>query len=73
VLARVKRYAKAADLPDNLCNHSFRGTGITVYLESGGLLEKAQYMAGHAKPETTKLYDRRREMETAGEVDKIAI
>ena len=66
----MKRYAKAAGLSPALCNHSFRATGITVYLENGGTLEKAQYMAGHAKPETTKLYDRRREMETAGEVEK---
>lgn len=71
--ARVKRYANAAGLAADVSNHSFRATGITVYLENGGTLEKAQYMAGHAKPETTKLYDRRREMETAGEVDKILI
>ena len=73
IWARAKRYARAAGLSEDLGNHSFRATGITVYLENGGTLEKAQYMAGHAKPETTKLYDRRREMETAGEVDKIAI
>ena len=30
-------------------------------------------MAAHTKPETMKLYDRRREMKTAGEVDKILI
>jgi integrase/recombinase XerD len=27
--------------------HSFRATGITVYLTNGGLLEHAQQMAAH--------------------------
>jgi hypothetical protein len=29
-----------------------------MYLANGGTLEKAQLMAGHADPRTTKLYDR---------------
>jgi hypothetical protein len=37
----------------------FRTTGITAaYLEAGGTLEKAQAMAAHESPRTTKLYDR---------------
>jgi hypothetical protein len=32
--------------------------GKTIYLANGGILEKAQLMAGHADPGTTKLYDR---------------
>jgi integrase/recombinase XerD len=31
----------------------------------------AQYMAGHADPRTTKLYDRRRQQVTRGEVERI--
>ena len=31
----------------------------------------AQYMAGHADPRTTKLYDRRRQQATRGEVERI--
>jgi len=31
-----------------VCNHTFRGTGITAYLENGGTLEKARQMAAHA-------------------------
>ena len=33
-----------------VCNHTFRGTGITAYLENGGTLEKARQMAAHAAP-----------------------
>jgi hypothetical protein len=38
--------------------HTFRATGITIYLTNGGTLEKAQMMAAHSSPRTTKLYDR---------------
>jgi hypothetical protein len=31
----------------------------------------AQFMAGHADPRTTKLYDRRRQKVTRGEVERI--
>lgn len=55
----VKRRAKQAGLPDEICNHTFRGTGITVFLENGGSIEDAQRMANHADVKTTKLYDRR--------------
>ena len=55
----VKRRARRAGLPEGICNHTFRGTGITVFLENGGSLEDAQRMANHASAETTKLYDRR--------------
>jgi hypothetical protein len=33
--------------------------------------EMAHYMAGHADPRTTKLYDRRRHQVTRGEVERI--
>ena len=32
----VQRRAKAAGLETHVCNHSFRATGITVYLSNGG-------------------------------------
>ena len=32
------------------------GDGITNYLENGGTLEVAQWIAGHADSRTTKLY-----------------
>ena len=58
-LEMVKRRAKQAGLPDTICNHTFRGTGITVFLENGGTIEDAQRMANHSDVKTTKLYDRR--------------
>jgi hypothetical protein len=35
--------------------HTFRAAGITIYLTNGGDLEKAQQMAAHESPRTTKL------------------
>lgn len=72
-LAMVKRRAEAAGLSDRISNHSFRATGITVYLEEGGQLEHAQHMAGHASARTTKLYDRREQRVTLDEVERIRI
>jgi integrase len=37
--------------------HTWRATGITIYLENDGRLEHDQQMAGHESPRTTKLYD----------------
>ena len=39
-LAMIKRRAKAAGLPANICNHTFRATGITTFLLNGGTVEK---------------------------------
>lgn len=38
----VKRRAREAGLPSSTCGHTFRATGITVYLENGGTIEDAQ-------------------------------
>ena len=69
----VRRRAKAAGIATEVCNHTFRGTGITAYLENGGTLEKARQMAAHASTRTTQLYDRREDRVTLGEVVKINI
>src|SRR5262245_7181205 len=69
----VRRRAKAADITTEVCNHTFRGTGITAYLENGGTLEKARQMAAHASTRTTQLYDRREDRVTLDEVVKINI
>jgi Aldo/keto reductase family/Phage integrase family len=69
----VQRRAKAAGITTEVCNHSFRGTGITAYLENGGTLEKARQMAAHASTRTTRLYDRREDRVTLDEVVKINI
>jgi len=53
------RRARNAGLLTRLGCHSFRATGITVYLLNGGLLEYAHQMAAHESTRTTKLYDHR--------------
>ena len=54
----VRRRARAAGVMREICNHTFRATGITAYLNSGGNLEDARIMANHSNATTTKLYDR---------------
>ena len=46
-LRMIKRRARKAGLPAEICAHSFRGTGITEYLRNGGDLEVAARIAGH--------------------------
>ena len=72
-LDMVKRRAVAAGLPPRVCNHTFRATGITSYLENGGTIEKAQQIAAHESPKTTKLYDRTNDQITLDEIERIAI
>lgn len=69
----VQRRGEAAGLDTHICNHTFRGTGITTYLENGGVIENAQKMAAHASLRTTQLYDRRNDDVTLDEVEKIHI
>jgi site-specific recombinase XerD len=73
VLAMVKRRARAVGLPENICCHSWRATGLTAYLSNGGLLEHAQQIAGHESPTTTKLYDRTSDEVSLDEIEKIVI
>ena len=70
LLRAVKQRCAAAGLPDTICNHTFRGTGITVFLQNGGSLEAAQDMANHSDPRTTKLYDRRKDLATLSEIER---
>jgi site-specific recombinase XerC len=72
VFHMIQRRAKAAGLSDVSC-HTFRATGITAYLENSGTIEKAQQIAGHESPRTTKLYDRTEGKLTLDEIEPIAI
>lgn len=69
----VRRRAHDAGLLEDFCNHTFRATGITVYLQNGGTLEKAQQIAAHESPRTTKLYDRTSDAISLDEVERILI
>ena len=73
VLRMIKRRAKAASLPYSTCCHTFRATGITTYLKSGGTLEHAQQIAAHESPRTTKLYDRTSDQISVDEIERIEI
>jgi integrase/recombinase XerD len=73
VLRMIKRRALAIGLPYGICCHSWRATGITAYLENGGVIEKAQAIAAHESPKTTKLYDRTADELTLDEIERIAI
>jgi site-specific recombinase XerD len=72
-LKMIKRRARKAGLPASTCCHTFRGTGITAFLENGGTIENAQAIAGHESPRTTKLYHRTDDEITLDEVERIRI
>lgn len=72
-LGMIKRRAQSAGLPSSICNHTFRATGITAYLENGGTVENAQAIAAHESPRTTKLYDRRSDRLSLDEIERILI
>ena len=69
----VKRRLKDAGLPSRLSPRSFRVTAITDLLTQGVPLEDVQYLAGHAEPRTTGLYDRRQKKVTRNIVERISI
>jgi site-specific recombinase XerD len=69
----IQRRAAALGLKVRITCHTFRATGITAYLDAGGTLEKAQRMAAHESPRTTKLYDRTGDAITLDEVERIRI
>ena len=67
----IKRRARKAGLPTEICAHSFRGTGITEYLRNGGDLEVAARIAGHESARTTQLYNRLHEEISLDEIERI--
>ena len=72
-LKMIKRRAKSAGLPGEICAHSFRGTGITEYLRAGGTLETAARIAGHESTRTTQLYNRLQDEVSLDEIERIHI
>jgi integrase/recombinase XerD len=69
----VKRRLKNAGLSDKFSPHSFRVTTVTDLLTQGVALEDVQYLAGHADPRVTRLYDRRQKHVTRNTVERISI
>ena len=73
VFRMIKRRVRAASLGTAANCHTFRATGITAYLLNGGTLERAQAIAAHESPRTTKLYDRTADEVTIEDIEKIGI
>jgi integrase/recombinase XerD len=69
----VKRRLADAGLPEHLSPHSFRVATVTDLLTQGVPRGDVQYLAGHADPRTTRLYDRRPKKVTRNLVDRISI
>jgi site-specific recombinase XerD len=73
VCRMMKRRLEAAGLPTHFSPHSFRVATVTDLLEQNVPLEDVQYLAGHADPRTTRIYDRRRRKVTRNIVERISI
>ena len=71
VYRMIRRRAIAVGIATKISCHSFRATGITVYLQNGGKLEVAQQMAGHESARTTGLYDRRNDAVELDEIERV--
>lgn len=72
-LRMIKRRARNAGLPDKICCHTWRATGITSYLSNGGTLENAMRIACHESARTTKLYDRTGDDISLDEIERVRI
>src|SRR6266436_301964 len=73
VLKLVEKRAKASGILKRVCCHSFRATGVTEYMNSGGTIEIAQRIAGHTSPSTTRIYDRSGDQLTLQEIERVQI
>jgi Phage integrase family len=73
VLKLVEKRAKASGILKRVCCHSFRATGVTEYMNSGGTIEIAQRIAGHTSPATTRIYDRSGDQLTLAEIERVQI
>jgi site-specific recombinase XerD len=69
----LKRRLRDAGLPLRLSPHSFRVMAITDLLTQGVSLSDVQFLAGHADPRTTRLYDRRQQRVTRNIVERISV
>ena len=73
VLAMIKRAPLPRSFrPRRAATRSER-RGSRRICRTGGTLEHAQQIAGHASPKTTKLYDRTADMVTVDEIERIVI
>ena len=73
VLKLVEKRARTSGILKRVCCHSFRATGVTEYMNSGGTIEIAQKIAGHTSPATTRIYDRSGDQLTLQEIERVQI
>jgi len=73
ILKLVEKRASASGIIKPVCCHSFRATGITEYMNSGGTIEIAQQIAGHKSSSTTRIYDRSLDRLTIEEIERVQI
>jgi integrase/recombinase XerD len=73
VLKLVEKRARRSGILKRVCCHSFRATGVTEYMNSGGTIEIAQRIAGHTSPATTRIYDRSGDRLTLEEIERVQI
>ena len=64
---------KDAGLPPIFSPHSFRVRVVTDLISQDVPLEDVQYLAGHANPRFTRIFDRRRRRVTRKIVERISV
>lgn len=69
----LKRRLRDAGLPDIITPHSFRVMVVTDLLTQDIAIEQVQYLAGHAHPSTTQVYDRRARTVSRNIVERISV
>ena len=69
----LKRRLKDAGLPPISSRHSIRVLVVTDLLSQDVPLEDVQYLAGHANPGTTQIFDRRWRCVTRNIVERISV
>jgi len=69
----LKRSLRNAGLPPIFSPHSCRVLVVTDLLSQDVPLAGVQYLAGHASPRTTQIYDRRRRRVTRNIVERISV
>jgi integrase/recombinase XerD len=71
--ALVAAHSRRVVLRNYICNHTFRATGTTRFLQNGGELTTAQRIAAHESPRPTALYDRTQDEVNLDEIERIRI
>ena len=69
----IQRRAAAMGLKVRINCHTFWATEITAYMDAGGTLENAQFMAVIESPRHHQVYDRTGDEITLDEVERIRI